>query len=163
MVNGTSRNPKLKKWPAGVLGLLALIIVPAVHAGTTPETAAMSAAALILMEDQADHAKPRDQCYLYTQLVDALMERAARQVAAGDDVDAGKTVGRIDEVTAKVQRSAARDARKLKNAEKMLGESARKLNDLSRVANGGERDEMRATLHKLDAVHNKILSLVFQN
>ena len=118
-------------------------------------------AALLMMENQADHAKPREQCYLYTELVNALTDMAARQVAAGDDENAGKTVGRIADVVAKLQRTVERDARKLKDSEKILSESARKLHDLSRIASGGERDEMRATLSKLDAAHNKVLNLVF--
>jgi hypothetical protein len=160
MVAGTSGNPRLRQWLAGGVSLLALTMVPSAQA-SGPE-ALLNAAALIQMETEADHAKPRDQCYLYTQLVDALTVTAARQVAAGEDEDAGKTVGRIGEVSAKLQRAAARDAKKLKDAEKMLSESARKLQGLSRIASGGERDQMRATLAKLDAAHNKVLDLVFR-
>jgi len=159
MVTGTSGNPRLKIWLAGGVGLLALATGPAAHAKGPEPT--LNTAALIVMEDQADRAKPREQCYLYTQLVDALTDTAARQVAAGDDEDAGKTVGRIDAVAAKLQRAAERDARKLKDSEKILNESARKLKDLVRVASGEEREAMRATLAKLDAAHNKILNLVF--
>jgi hypothetical protein len=162
MVTGTSGNSSLKGWRVGLLSGLALMITPAAHANHQ-EAVSLNPAVLLQMETEADNAKPRDQCYLYTQLVDALMVTAAHQVAAGDDNDASKTVGQIDEVIAKLQRSADRNAKRLKYAEKMLGESARKLNELSRVAMGGERDEMRATLAKLDAAHNKILSLVFQN
>jgi len=162
MVIGTSGKPRLNPWLAGGLGLFALTIVPAASA-SGPEATALNAAALIQMEAQADHAKPREQCFLYTQLVDALMETASRQVAAGEDEDAGKTVGRIDEVAAKLQRVSARDAKKLKAAEKILSESTRKLMELSRVASGVERDKMRATLAKLDAAHSKILGLVFLN
>jgi hypothetical protein len=132
------------------------------YAQASVPVTSLNAAALIQMETEADRAKPREQCYLYTQLVDALTETAARQVAAGEDEDAGKTVGRIGEVSAKLQRAAARDAKRLKDAEKMLSETARKLQELSKVASGGERDEMRSALAKLDAAHNKILDLVFR-
>jgi len=157
MVTGTSGNPRLKIF---MVGLLALTAAQAAQA-SGPETAAPNATVLLQMEVQADAAKPREQCYLYTQLVTALMESASQQVAAGEDEDAGKTVGRIAEVTAKLQRAAARDAKKLKDAEKLLGESRRRLMELSRIANGAERDAMRSTLLKLDAAHNKILDMVF--
>jgi hypothetical protein len=121
----------------------------------------MNAAMLVQMEDQADHAKPREQCYLYTQLIDLLTDTASRQVAAGLDEDAGKTVARIAEVAAKLQRTAARDTKKLKDAEKILNESARKLTQMVRVVNGEQRDEIKAAAVKLDAAHNKILGLVF--
>ena len=162
MVAGTSGKPRLrlKRWLAGGLGVLALAAGPAAKA--IPETTTLNSEALIQLEVQADRAKPRDQCYLYTQLVDALTETAAQQVAAGEVEDAGKTVGRISVVAAKLQQAAARDARKLKDAEKILSETARKLKNLSRVTSGGERDEMRAALAKLDAAHNKILDLVFR-
>jgi len=155
MVNGTSGNAKLKILVAGLLVLAAL---PATAKG--PETV-VDAAALIQLETQADNAKPREQCYLYTQLVAALMDTASRQVAAGEDEDAGKTVSRIAEVTAKLQRAADRDAKKLKDAEKVLSETSRRLKDLSRVAGAEEREGMRAVLEKLDAAHSKILGLVF--
>ena len=160
MATETNGKPRLSRWLAGGMSLLALTMVP--NAQASASNTALDAAALIQMETQADRAKPREQCYLYTQLVDALMVTAAEQVAAGEDEDASKTVGRIGEVSAKLQRATARDAKKLKAAEKMLSESARKLKELSRVASGGERDEMRATLVKLDAAHNKILDLVFR-
>jgi len=162
MVTGTSGNPRLKSWLVGTLSVFALVLVPAAKANR-PEAATLNDAVLVQMENEADHAKPREQCYLYTELVDALTETAAQQVAAGDDTEAGKTVTRLGGVIAKLQQAASRDAKKLKNAEKMLGESARKLKDLSRVANGGERDDMQAILVKLNAAHNKILSLVFLN
>jgi hypothetical protein len=93
--------------------------------------------------------------------VNALADTASRQVAAGMDEDAAKTVVRIAEVTAKLLNTAARDTKKLKDAEKILSESSRKLTELARVANGEQRDELRATVVKLDAAHSKILSLVF--
>jgi hypothetical protein len=159
MVTGTSGNPWLKQWVVAGAWLLVLAGGPPARA-KAPDTA-LNSAALIIMEQQADRAKPREQCYLYTQLVNALTDTASRQVAAGEDEDAGKTVGRIAEVTAKLQSAAERDARKLKDAEKILSESSRKLKELARIASGGERDEMRAALAKLDAVHNKVLALVF--
>lgn len=142
-----------------LVGIFALTCVPALAKG--PDKVALNAAALIQMETQADHAKPREQCYLYTELVDALTQAASKQVAEGNDEDAGKTTGWIAEVIAKLQMAAARDAKKLKDAEKILSESARKLTELSRVSTGDERDELRLTVKKMDAVHTKVLSLVF--
>ena len=156
----TSGNPRLSRWLAGGLGVLALAAAPAARANG-PESTLMNSAALVQMEDQADRAKPREQCYLYTQLVNVLTDTASRQIAAGMDEDAAKTVVRIGEVIVKLQRTAARDTKKLKDAEKILSESARKLTDMARVASGDQRDEMRATLAKLDAAHSKILGLVF--
>jgi hypothetical protein len=158
--SGTSGNPRLKRWLVGGLSVLALACAPAARANG-PETTLMNSAMLIQMENQADHAKPRDQCYLYTQLVNVLTDTASRQVAAGLDEDAAKTVVRIAEVTAKLEHAAARDTKKLKDAEKILSESARKLTELARVASGEQRDEVKAVAVKLDAAHNKILGLVF--
>jgi hypothetical protein len=159
MATAASGNPRLWQWLAGGLGVLALASGPAGQA-KAPVTS-LNPAGIILMEEQADRAKPREQCYLYTQVADALTDAAGRQVAAGDDEEAGKTVGRLAEVIAKLQHAAERDAKKLKDAEKILSETARKLKDLSRVASGGQRDQMRAAVVKLDAAHNKVLNLVF--
>src|ERR1700690_2908441 len=134
MATVMSGIPRLK---ALLVGILALTAVPAMAKG--PETAVPNAAALTQMETQADHAKPREQCFLYTQLVDALTQATSKQVAEGDDEAAGKTVGWIAEVTLKLQLATERDAKKLKDAEKILSESARKLTELSRVSTGNER------------------------
>jgi hypothetical protein len=156
MATEASGIPRLKVL---LVGVLALTTVPALAKG--PETSTLNAATLVQMETQADHAKPREQCYLYTQLVDALTDSASRQVAAGDDEDAGKTVGWIAEVTAKLQLAAERNAKKLKDAEKILNESARRLTDMSRISTGDQRDELRRTVQKLDAAHTKVLAMVF--
>src|SRR5471030_2438538 len=94
----TSGNPRLKIL---MVGLLALSSGAAWANG--PETTLMNSAMLIQMETQADHAKPREQCFLYTQLVDVLTDTASRQQAAGMDEDAAKTILRIAEVTVKLQ------------------------------------------------------------
>jgi hypothetical protein len=125
-----------------------------------PDETALDAAAIIHLEQQADRAKPRDQCFLYTELLHALTETAGREIAAGENSEA--TVQHIDAVMAKVELASAHDAKKLKDAEELLDHTTRRLQDMSRVAHGEERQKMQGVLKTLNEVHAHILSLVFK-
>lgn len=126
-----------------------------------PNEVPLDANALTQMEQQADKANPRDQCYMYAELVHGWTELAGRQMAAGDDEAAGKTVSHIDAVVAKMQQVAAKNAKRLKNAEELMEHTSHRLADMVRVASGDERATMQAALRKLDHAHTAVLALVF--
>jgi hypothetical protein len=135
--------------------------------GTTPVKAAgpdetvLDAAALVDLQQRADHAQLRDQCYLYTELVHQLTEMAGRQMAAGEDDEAGKTMLKVDAVAAKLQQASVVDAKRLKNAEELLDHTTHRLADMVRVASDQQRSGMEATLRHLNTVHSNVLALVF--
>jgi hypothetical protein len=156
MRDGKSKCGKTAIW----LGLFLVVFSSGpVAQASGPDETALDATALIQLEQQADKAKPRDQCYLYTELLHALTESAGREVAAGQSAEA--TVQHISAVMAKVDRASARDTKKLKDAEELLAHTTRRLQDMSRLANGEERQKMQGVLKALNAVHAHILNLVF--
>ncbi|HSU19030.1 MAG TPA: hypothetical protein VLI45_04735 [Acidobacteriaceae bacterium] len=111
------------------------------------------------MEQRADAAQPRDQCYLFTQVLHGLTELAGRQIAAGDDASA--TLQRIDVVALKVEKTSADNPKRLKNAELLLEHITRRLTDMAHVVSGGEQTAMQSTLQQLDKVHTAVLAMVF--
>jgi hypothetical protein len=125
------------------------------------DEAVLDPAALAELQQHADHAQLRDQCYLYSQLVHELTELAGRQMAAGEDQQAGSTMLQVDAAAAKLQRVSVADAKRLKNAEELLDHTTHRLADMVRVASDQQRSVMQATLRHLNAVHSSVLALVF--
>lgn len=142
-----------------LLSFSILISFPASSLASSPDEAPLDAAALAQMEQRADAAQPRDQCYLFTQVLHGLTELAGRQIAAGDDATA--TLQQIDVVAQKVEKTSADNPKRLKNAELLLEHITRRLTDMAHVVSGTERTSMQSTLQQLDKVHTAVLAMVF--
>jgi len=50
---------------------------------------------LLQLEQRAEQANPRDQCFLYTELVSAMTERAGQQMRNGDPDQAAATLQKV--------------------------------------------------------------------
>jgi hypothetical protein len=113
------------------------------------------------MEQRADAAQPRDQCYMFAEVLHGLTELAGRQIAAGDDQDVTTTLSHIDSVAAKMQKVSAANAKRLKNAELLLEHITRRLTDMAHVASADQRVTMQATLQNIDHLHTQVLTVLF--
>ena len=125
------------------------------------DEAPLDAAALLQLEQRADIAQPRDQCYMFAEVLHGLTELAGRQIAAGDDQDATTTLTHIDSVAAKMQRVSATNAKRLKNAELVLEHVTRRLNDMAHVVSNGQRSAMQTTMQCIDHLHTQVLAVIF--
>jgi hypothetical protein len=113
------------------------------------------------MEQRAETAQPRDQCFLYAEVLHGLTELAGREVAAGNETDADSTLQHIDTVAAKMQKASASNAKRLKNAEQLLQHTTQRLTDMAHIVTGSERTAMQATLQRIDRLHTQVLAMVF--
>ena len=146
--------------PALLLSLaLSTVATAPAHAGGIDENV-LDATAITSLQQRAEQAQPRDQCFLYTQLIHQMTELAGRQMAAGEDEQAALTLSEVDRFVVKIEKSAIK-AKQLKNAEQLLEHTSHRLADMARVAAAQQRDRMQSTLHHLDAVHSSVLALVF--
>lgn len=118
-------------------------------------------AALAQLETRAQSAQPREQCFLYVELVHNLTEIAGKQLADGDSLSASATLKRIDSIAQKIHMSVARDTKRLKNAELLLHHTTHRLSDMVHVAAGDDKPTLQSTLKRLDTVQNEILTAVF--
>ncbi len=147
------------------LALLVSAVLAATATGTAgaagPDETALDSATLAQMEQRADSAVVRDQCYLYTQVVHGLTELAGRQLSAGLDEEAEATIRHVDVVAGKIDLAASKDPKRLKNAEMLLEHTSERLTDMVRAASDAQRDLMKSTLRHLNAVHSGVLSMVF--
>ncbi|MDQ2926040.1 MAG: hypothetical protein M3R43_10870 [Acidobacteriota bacterium] len=145
-----------------ILTILLCVAVPArVCAAASSEETILNDAALAQLEARAQSAQPREQCFLYAELVHNLTEVAGRELANGEDEQAGSTLRHINTLVQKIQTSIARDSKRLKNAELLMRHTTRRLMDMLHVASNDDRPVLQATLKRLDTVQSEMLTQVF--
>jgi hypothetical protein len=117
--------------------------------------------ALARFELRAAHAKPREQCFLYTELVHGLTQQAAAQLAADDTDHATATLRQIDQDAQLIQRSLARNSNRLKDAQKLLHDTTFRLGQLLHLVSGDDRATVQSTLKQLNQLNDELLNQVF--
>jgi hypothetical protein len=125
------------------------------------DEAPLDSATLLQMEQRAETAQPRDQCYMFAEVLHGLTELAGRQIAAGDEENAATTLTRLDSVAQKMEKSSAANAKRLKNAEMLLEHITRRLTDMAHVASADQRSATQAALKNIDHLHTQVLAVLF--
>ena len=115
--------------------------------------------ALARLEVRAAQAKPRDQCFLYTELVHGLTQQAAAQLAADDTEQAAATLRQIDQDAHLIQRSLTHNSNRLKEAQKLLHDTTFRLGQLLHLVSGDDR----ATVQELNQLNDELLTQVFNH
>ena len=115
------------------------------------------------IEIRAQQANPRDQCFLYTELVHTMTELAAKQLLDGDADAASATLKKVEHYAQLIHLGLSNDTKRLKNAEMLMHHTAYRLGDLVRAASNEDRPVLTATLKHLDQVQTEILLQVFSH
>jgi hypothetical protein len=113
------------------------------------------------LEQRALTASPRDQCFLYTELVHSMTELAGKQMLAGDTDNATATLKRIDHYAHLIHVALAANDKRLKNAEMIMHHTVQRLTDYMHAASYEDQATLKSTLKQLDQVHSEILTQVF--
>ena len=153
--------------PFAALLLSSLLLVPAARAawaaasdnGPIPDAAALAA-----LDQHAEHADPRERCYLYTQLAQLYTRLAGQQIAAGEMDRARLTLKRVEHYAELVHTGIAADPKhlkNLKNAEMMMHQASFHLQEYARNVSTDDKITVKATLSKLDQVNDELLAQVF--
>jgi hypothetical protein len=130
------------------------------HAAAIDETL-LDANAISQMEARALQAKPREQCFLYTELVHAMTELASHQMLAGDTENATATLKRVQQYAQLIHLGLAQDTKRLMNAQMLMHHTTRRLDECVRKASYEDRETMEATLKQLTKVEDELLNQVF--
>ena len=118
---------------------------------------------LAQLEQRAIHASPREQVYLYTELVHAMTEKAARELSDGDDSAAQATLKQINHYAHLIQTSLERNTSKLKNAEMLMQHTTYRFAQFVHLAPPDDKPQVQATLQELTQANDALLSQVFQH
>ena len=123
----------------------------------------LDASGLQALAAKAEHASLRDQCYLYAQLVRGSTELANRSLASGDSAAGALALHAVELYTASLDTALAKDAKKLKDAEILLRESAFRLKAAMLASSLEDRPAMTAALSKINATEAKVMGAVFEH
>jgi hypothetical protein len=115
-------------------------------------------AALML---KADQALPKEQCFLYAEIVHQMTELAGQQLNSGDQ-HASETLRQIQKYAEKIHIGIAPNDKKLKNAEELMRHTSYRLNDILNAASYDDRQALQATLKQLEQVQTELMLQVFK-
>ncbi|HEY4009145.1 MAG TPA: hypothetical protein VGM11_03260 [Acidobacteriaceae bacterium] len=162
MVTASGSRDLLRR-ETGLILLTLVFIVPLTSSARAsgPDEAQLDVPALNELEQRADAAQPRDQCYMFAEVLHGLTELAGREIAAGDDQGATVTLLHLDSVAAKMEKASAVNPKRLKNAEMLLEHITRRLSDMAHVASAGQRSATQAALQQVDRLHTQVLAVLF--
>lgn len=124
---------------------------------TTPDAQAIAA-----LEARATQAQPREQCFIYAQIVHQMTELSLKEYSAGNVDHATSLLKRIQSVAQKIHLSIAGNDKRLKNAELLLSHSAFRLNEMLHSSSYDDRPLVQETLSQINQAQNEAMMTVFQ-
>jgi hypothetical protein len=122
----------------------------------------MDATTIAALEARANVAQPREQCFLYAELVHQMTEVSLREYAAGNVDHATGLLKRIQSFTQKIHLSLANNDKRLKNAELLLSHTAFRLNEMLHSSSYEDRPLVQETLVQVSHAQSEAMMQVFQ-
>jgi len=114
------------------------------------------------LEARASQAQPREQCFLYAELVHDMIEVSLRQYAAGDQEQATGLLKRAQDLAHKIHLALSNDNKRLKNAEILLRHTAFRLNEMLHSSASEDRPLLQQTLAEVNQAQNEAMLQVFK-
>jgi hypothetical protein len=147
--------------PIGLLLFIALLLAPISHASGADNKPPLDPVALSALAAKASLASPKDQCFLYAELVHQMTLVAGRQLSEGQDPSA--TLLAVRDYTQKIHLGEATDNKRLKNAQILMEHTAFRLNEFLHSAALDDRPVLESTLKNLNQVQNELMMQVFRH
>jgi hypothetical protein len=122
----------------------------------------MDPQAMAALMIKADSALPKEQCFLYAELVHQMTELAGQQIIAGEGDHASETLKLVQKYAEKIHMGVAEDGKKMKNAEQLMRHTSYRLNDILNAASYDDRQALQATLKQLEQVQTELMMQVFK-
>ncbi len=116
---------------------------------------------LAQLQSRAEHAAAREQCYLYTELVQAYIDLAGHQVSLGETEQALASMKRVQAFADRAHAGLAKDSKRLKDAEIVVHAATYRLEQAMHAVSDEDRAVFEATMKQLNKVHEELLSQVF--
>lgn len=110
---------------------------------------------------KASQAQPRDQCFIYAEVVHQMTELSIRQYAAGDTSKAAGLLKQIQEFSQKIHLSMTDNDKRMKNAEMLLSHTAFRLTEMLHSSNLEDQALVKQTLAQVNQAQNEALMQVF--
>jgi hypothetical protein len=143
-----------------VLALLAATTVPVCASGIDDKT--FDQQSIDALQVKASQAQPREQCFIYAEIVHEMTELSVRQYAAGDEEKAAGLLKQIQGLAHKIHLSMSDDNKRLKNAEILLRHTAFRLTEMLHSSSFEDRNLVRDTLTQVNQAQNEAMMGVFR-
>lgn len=148
---------------AVVPAIFALLTLTSVHVcasgfdDKTPDQQSINA-----LEAKASVAQPREQCFLYAEIVHEMTELSLRQYAAGNFEKASDLLKQIQKLAHKIHLSMGDDNKRLKNAEILLRHTAFRLTGMLHSSSYEDQPLVAETLAQVNQAQNEAMLAVFK-
>jgi hypothetical protein len=129
---------------------------------SSPDEKSPDQLAIEALEVRASQAEPREQCFLYAQLVHQMTELSMKQYAAGNVDSANGLLKKIQAIAQKIHLSVGNNDKRLKNAEILLSHTAFRLNEMLHAADYENRPLVEQTLAQVNHAQSEAMMGVFE-
>lgn len=137
----------------------ATLTVPAF--ASSPDDKAIDQQTIAALQARIPQAQPREQCFLYAELIHQMTEFSMKQYAAGDVDKATDMLKQIQNLTKKLHLSMADNDKRLKNAEILLRHTAFRLTEFLHNSSSDDREVVEATLAQVNQAESETMLQVF--
>jgi hypothetical protein len=107
-------------------------------------------------------AQPKEQCFLYAELMHQMTEFSMREYSAGNVDHASDLLKQIQQIAHRVHLSVSDDNKRLKNAEIILRHTAFRLSEMLHVSSFEDRPLVEQTLAQVNKAENEAMMQVFK-
>ncbi len=142
--------------------LVLLSISPASVCASGFDDKVFSQQSIDALQAKASQAHPREQCFIYAEVVHEMTEFSLRQYAAGDVENAAELLRQIQFMAHKIHLSVSDDNKRLKNAEILLRHTAFRLTEMLHNSSLEDRPLVEQTLAQVNQAQNEAMLQVFR-
>jgi hypothetical protein len=146
--------------PLAILVLLTISVLPARAAGFDDKI--IDQQSIDALQAKILQAQPREQCFLYAELVHEMTEFSLRQYAAGDGEKAAGLLKQIQELAHKIHLSMSEDNKRLKNAQILLRHTAFRLTEMLHNSSLEDQPLVAQTLAQVNQAQDEAMLQVFR-
>ena len=129
---------------------------------SSPEEKSYDQNTIAALESRIGQAAPREQCYLYAELIHQMTEISLKQYAAGDVDKASEMLKQVQQIVQKMHFRVADNDKRLKSAEILLRRSAFRLKEMLQSSSSEDRPLVEATLAQVNQAENETMLQVFR-
>jgi hypothetical protein len=140
--------------------LLTATALPACASGLDTKSPDMDS--ILALESRASQAQPREQCFLYAELVHQMTELSVKQYAAGDVGKATDLLKRVQQFAQKIHLSMAQNDKRIKNAEIILSHTVFRLTEMLHSSSYEDRPVVQAALTDVSQAQKETMFQVFK-
>lgn len=149
----------------GQVSLAVLVLLPAfaIQARAySPDEKIPDQESISALEARIPQAQPKEQCFLYAELILQMTEFSLREYAAGNVDKASDLLKQVQQVAHHVHLSLAEDNKRLKSAEILLRHTAFRLTEMLHSSSYEERPLLEQTLAQVNKADSEAMMTVFK-